>query len=116
MLSTVFRIYLIAVAFIFIVIVVRDVNRRKLLLQFSLSWLLLSVIMIVVAVFPVIATFVADIVRVQEPSNFVFAFGLFVLLFISFKSTARMSKITADLRAVIQHEAIDRFLMEKNKD
>ncbi len=113
MLSGVLRVCLILVALFFILLVIRRVNQRKLLLQHSLLWLVLSALMIVVAIFPGIAVFFTRLVHIKEPSNFVYACGLFVLLFISFDLTGKISKQTSYLRSVIQSEAIDRFMMEK---
>lgn len=107
------RICLIFIALVFIVMVIRNINQRKLLLQYSLSWLLLSLSMITVALFPQIASFLSDLVKIKEPSNFVYAAGLFVLLFMTFNFTGKVSKQTVMLRTLIQQEAIDRYFIEE---
>ena len=71
MLSMSLRISLIIVAIVFIVIVINNVGRKKLLLQYSLSWLIIAVGMIMFAVFPKIEVMLSKAVNVKEPSNFV---------------------------------------------
>ncbi len=109
------RICLILIALVFIFMVIRNVNQRKLLLQYSLSWLLLSLAMIAFALFPQIASFFSQLIKIKEPSNFVYAVGLFVLLFMTFDFTGKVSKQSVYLRTLIQQEAINRHLIEENK-
>ena len=109
------RICLILVALIFILMVIRNVNRRRFLLQYSLSWLFLSLTMIMFAFFPQIAFFLSRLIMIKEPSNFVYAVGLFVLLFTTFDFTGKVSKQSVYLRTLIQQEAISRYLIGENK-
>lgn len=114
MLSLAIRIALILTATIFILMVIHNVNRRRLLLKYSLSWLLIAPAMILVALFPEIASFLAKLLQVEAPSNLIYMVGFFLLLFFSLLITVRLSKQSSDLREVIQQQAIDRFIMEQH--
>lgn len=113
MLSMSLRISLIIVAIVFIVIVINNVGRKKLLLQYSLSWLIIAVGMIMFAVFPKIAVMLSKAVNVKEPSNFVYAVGLLILLYLLLGLTRRVSKQNAEMRNLVQYNAINRFLSDK---
>lgn len=110
MLSMLLRVELLVVALFFIVMVIRNVNKKKLLLQYSLVWLVLAIAMIIAALFPQIAVSLTA-AGIAQPSNFVYAVGLFVLLFIAFNFTAKLSKQSSDIRNLTEQEAIDRFLL-----
>lgn len=111
MLSMLLRVELLVVALFFIVMVIRNVNKKKLLLQYSLVWLVLAIAMIIAALFPQIAVSLTAAAGIAQPSNFVYAVGLFVLLFIAFNFTAKLSKQSSDIRNLTEQEAIDRFLL-----
>lgn len=115
MLSPVLRIALILTAGIFILMVLHHVKQRRLLLKYSLSWLVISLGMILAAVFPRLASLAAGLVQIETPSNLIYLVGLFVLLFLSLRITLRLSKQTSDLREMIQQQAIDRFLLENRQ-
>ncbi|MBP1736278.1 MAG: hypothetical protein H6Q60_159 [Oscillospiraceae bacterium] len=114
MLSSWLRIELLVIAVFFIVTVICNVNRKKLLLQYSLIWLVLALGMIILAAFPVIASILTELADIEEPSNFIYAIGLFVLLFVSFHHTGKISKQSNEIRALIEQEAINRYLLERN--
>ena len=114
MLSASLRISLIIIAIIFITIVINNVARKKLLLQYSLSWLVIAAGMIIFAVFPKIAVMLSKLVHIKEPSNFVYAVGLLILLYLLMGLTGKVSKQSAEIRNLAQYDAINRFLSDKN--
>lgn len=111
MLSVLLRVELLIVALFFIVMVTRNVNKKKLLLQYSIVWLVLAIAMIIAALFPQIVIALTAAAGIAQPSNFVYAVGLFVLLFIAFNFTAKLSKQSNDIRNLTEQEAIDRFFL-----
>lgn len=66
------RIELIILAVAAIVFVVHTVNKRILLLKYSLIWLLISLVLIIAACFPKIAFSVTALVGIETPSNLIF--------------------------------------------
>lgn len=111
MLSIHLRVELLVVALFFILMVIRNVNKKKLLLQYSLVWLAMAVAMIIAAVFPRTVVVLTAAAGIAQPSNFVYAVGLFVLLFIAFNFTAKLSKQSSEIRNLTEQEAIDRFFL-----
>lgn len=116
MISLNLRIFLILIPIVFISVVIRRINKKKLLLQYSLSWLLLSFAMTVTGIFPEIASYFSRVLRIKEPSNLVYAVGLFILLFLLFGLTCKLSVQTVQIKELVQNEAIDRFMREEGRD
>lgn len=99
---------LIAVALYFL-IVFRLLKQRNLNLKYTLLWLLSGVIMLVLAVFPQILSWLAVLVGVYDPTNALFAFMFFCVIIILMSLTAIVSKLNEKSKRVIQSLA----LMEK---
>ncbi len=113
MLSTILRVELIILAVVFIAIVIHKVNNRKLLMQYSLIWLFISLVMIVVAAFPQIVVTITQASGIETPSNLVYLIGIVGLMFISINLTAKISRQANDIRLLVQMNAIDTYLREK---
>ena len=80
------RIELIILAVAAIVFVVHTVNKRILLLKYSLIWLLISLVLIIAACFPKIAFSVTALVGIETPSNLIFGNTIIAgYLFFSFR-------------------------------
>lgn len=110
------RVEMIVLALAFIVIVFCTVNRKKLQMRYSLIWLLLSLALAVVAVFPQTAAWAASLAGIQTPANFIYLLGIFFLLILSFSLTVNLSKQADQLKRIVQVVSIDRFLRENRED
>ena len=109
----VLRIELIFFALLFMIFVVDKVNKRKLQLQFCVTWLLIAIALIVIAIFPQIVYFVASLSGIETSSNLVYLIGIISLIFILINMTLKVSKQSAEIRKLIQANAIKNFLEEK---
>lgn len=87
----------------------RRIQKRRLLLQYSLSWLSLLVALIVVAVFPSLLTTWSNILGIVSPINMVFFLGFCFSLLIIFGLTMAVSKMSEQIKELTQKIA----LMEK---
>ena len=109
------RIMLISIALLFLIISLLSVNRKRLQMHYSLIWIMVSIGMILLAVFPGILTWLMPILGIEIPANFVFLVGLFVLLVISFSLTVIVSKQSLKIRRLTQIFAIAQYLSEGDK-
>lgn len=112
----VLRIVLILISLIFIIFVIKKVNSGKLQTQFSLAWLLIATVIIIIAVFPQIMYFAADLLRIEASSNLVYLLAIIVLLFLLVNLTIKMSKYDNDIRCLIQNFGIEKFLKEQKDE
>ena len=110
--SIVLRIELIILALVFVALVFNAVNKRKLWLQYSLIWLLVSVGLLVTAFFPDILDWLADLMKIEVTSNLVYLIAIFILVVITFYLTKIVSKQSSQIKTLIQVCSIERYTNE----
>ncbi|WP_368286071.1 DUF2304 domain-containing protein [Enorma massiliensis] len=86
--------------------VVYLVSRERLLLKYSLLWLLLSIVILICAVFPGPLYSLASGLGFTLTSNFVFLLGLFFLMLIGLSLSVIVSKQTTSIKNLTQRLAI----------
>lgn len=119
--SIALRILLFAIAIVFLIEVFRLVSDGKLQLKYSLLWMLLSLILIICAIFPGIVSAFSNLLGFQTPSNFVFLVSIVGLLGICLSLTAIVSWQARDIRQLIQRvtlmqEDLDNLMRNNNVD
>ena len=100
--SWILRAELIVLAVVAIVVVIHAVNRRVLQLKYSLIWLLISLCLVVTALFPEIAFAVTALVGIETPSNLIFFLAIIALLGICFSLTIIVSHQESRIKRLIQ--------------
>lgn len=102
----VLQVFLIVCVLIFLAIIVHYLAKKKLNLRYSLVWLGTGLGMLVLAIFPQIATAVSGLVGIDTPVNTVFLFaGMFMLLII-FTLTIIVSHMNNQIYRLTQKQAI----------
>lgn len=119
--SIALRILLLAIAMVFLIEVFRLVSDGKLQLKYSLLWMLLSLILIICAIFPGIVSAFSGLLGFQTSSNFVFLVSIVGLLGICLSLTAIVSWQARDIRQLIQRvtlmqEDLDSLMRNNNVD
>lgn len=119
--SIALRILLLAIAMVFLIEVFRLVSDGKLQLKYSLLWMLLSLILIICAIFPGIVSAFSGLLGFQTSSNFVFLVSIVGLLGICLSLTAIVSWQARDIRQLIQRvtlmqEDLDNLMRNNNVD
>lgn len=99
----------------FFLYIIRLVTKKKLLLSYSLLWILLSFIVIAFALFPAPLFWLAGLFGIELPSNFVFIIAIICLLAISLSLSIIASKQTAYSKTLIQEVAILKKDLEEIK-
>ena len=110
------RIEMIVIAVVFMALVFRTVNRKKLKLQYSLLWLIISFGMIIVSFIPQVAMWFASLMRIQTTSNLILFLGLVALLAITFSLTIILSKQSERVKQLIQTISIQNYLQEEREE
>lgn len=81
--NIVLQIFLIICLFIFLLIIIRFLSKKRLNLKYTLIWLLSDFIMLAVVIFPNIVNYIGNIIGIVAPVNTIFLFsGLFSILII----------------------------------
>lgn len=97
---------LIAGVLFFLIVIIALIKREQLNLKYTLLWLFTGIGMLLVAVVPKIATFVAKMMGVETPSNAVFIMGGLFMLLILLSLTSIVSTQMLRIRRLTQTQAI----------
>ena len=106
------RIKLIAVAILFMVIVFRAVNKKRLQMKYSVIWVIISAGMISVAFFPQIVSVLIVLLGIETPANFVYLVGLLAAMTLCFSLTITVSKQSEEIKRLTQEISIEKHKRE----
>lgn len=82
------------------------VYQRKLDLQYSLTWFLLVIGLVVVVIFPQILTILSELLGIQTPINMIFFLGFLFILLLLFRLTILCGKMANEIKRLSQEVAI----------
>lgn len=86
------RVELIALAFIFFIVIVKSVNKRKMQLKYCFHWLFAAAVMVIIALFPEIVYVLTEYLGIETPSNLIFLAALIWLISMNLSLTIIVSK------------------------
>ena len=96
---------LIASIFTFLYIV-RKLRKSQLQVMDTVFWIVLATILIVLSIFPQIAYWIANILGIQSPVNFIFLLIIFMLMIRNFLLTIKVSQLEDKLKSLVEELAI----------
>ncbi len=105
--SVALRILLIVVSVMNTLNILRRIRKSKLQIEYSIFWLLFSMVLIVISVFPQIVIKLAQLIGFQSPANMVFLLVIFALMFKSFQSTLEISQLQYKIEELTQKIALE---------
>ena len=111
-----FRILLILVAFLTSGSILRKIRREKVQIQYSIFWILFSILLIVLAIFPMILIRLARALGMGSPANLVFLIIIFLLLVKSFNQTVEISALEVKLKELTQRIALKEEEQEQSSE
>ena len=104
------RIEMIVMAVLVVFIIIHNVNRKRLRIQYSFVWLLIALSLLAVAFFPGI------VMSIETPVNLIYLLGIFALLLITFYQTLVISRQADRITRLTQIVSIEKFLAEREKE
>lgn len=104
--SIALRICLVALSIISLFYIIRKIRYSKMQIEYTLFWIVLSIIMILMAVFPQIVYWITWVVGIASPANMVYLFIIGILLVKVFMMTIEISNLESKLQALIQEVGI----------
>ena len=114
--SVVLRVVLIVVSVIVVFFAMRKIRKAQLNIDDSIFWILFSLILLVVSIFPQIAIWAAGLLGIESPANFVFLFMIFVVLVKLFQLAIDLSVLTHRLNRLAQKISLNRYDDTEKKD
>ncbi|MFI5607207.1 DUF2304 domain-containing protein [Amycolatopsis sp. NPDC051903] len=109
------RVLSIVVACLVLFVVVEMMRRRKLREKYAGVWLVVAVGVVVLAVIPQAAEFLAKITGVQTPSNFVFLLAGVVLALVALHLSTEVGHLEEEVRTAVEETALLRCELEDSK-
>ena len=95
---------------------VDQIKQKKLKLQYTLTWMLLLLFILIVTVFPEILGFVANIMGIALLINMIFFFGFLFTLVIIYRLTMAVSKQSEEIKFLTQKVALlEKEINDKHK-
>ena len=104
--SVALRVSLFLCSLLVLFFVMRRIKKAGLEISDSIFWLFLSLVLIVIAVFPQIAYWASDLLGFSAPVNFIFFCGIIVLLVRTFAQDQKICMLKKKLTALVQNEAL----------
>ena len=114
------QVILICALVVIFILLVNAVKKNKLDIKYSLGWLVLVVVLIVLTCFKELLEILADVLGIASPVNMLFLCGFVVALLIIYTLTVALSKISNRVRRLAQEIAflskeIDGLKVENEK-
>jgi hypothetical protein len=100
------RIAMLALAILFLFVVMRFVSRGRLQLKYALMWLVFAILVIIAAVFPDVVGFFSYLLGFHLSSNMVLLAGLVAALALCFSLTVIVSWQSRDLRTLVSRVSL----------
>lgn len=114
--TTILRIVLIIACFLTCCYALHKIRKAQMQIEDSIFWILFSITLVIISIFPNIAYFLADLLGIGSPVNFVFLTVIFILIFKVFSMSIKMSQLEYKIKNLVQQIAIkNRELESRSK-
>lgn len=112
-----FNVYTISIVFsvTFLIVVIELVRKNKLQERYSLLWIFMSIILLVLSSTPIIINTLAAWVDIKNPPSMLFLFGLVYLLIYNLHITTVISKQSDKITRLTQEIALLKQQKEDQK-
>lgn len=95
--------------------VINKIRKAQIQLQDSLFWLFLSVVFVVMGLFPQTVYFLTRLMGFQAPVNLIFLVMIFILLIKVFLTSIKISQLENKLDTLVQELAVSENLKDEEK-
>ncbi len=100
------RIALVIVSFALLVFIIRGIKKSRFEIADSIYWFFISALVLFTALVPGVAYIVSSLLKIESPSNFVFACGIVLLLVRTFRQEQKIASLRQKLTTLTQEEAL----------
>ena len=105
--SLALRIVLIIAAVATAVFLLRSVKRSKMRIEDTIFWILITIVILIMAIFPGIVSALSGLLGFMAPVNCVFLFFIFILLLKCYTLSRHTSELEVKVKELTQKIAID---------
>lgn len=100
------NIYFIIIAIVCILYVVSEVRKKRFSIKESFWWFAASISMLIIATFPNVIKFLAEIFGVEYPPSLLFVFCIIFLTFINFRNSKKIAEQQEKITELAQQVSI----------
>ena len=100
------RLFILAGATLIFATILRYIRKRRILMSDATSWVCISVLLFLIAVFPRVGTWASGKLGFQSPANFVFLIVTGLLVVKTFRDSAKMSIMRHKIEELAQEVAL----------
>jgi hypothetical protein len=88
-------------------------RRHKLREKYAIFWVFLSVLIVIVAIFPATLIWAAKVTGVEVPSNLLFFVASLVLLAVNVQLSSEVGRLEERVRTLAEEMGLQRLVLEK---
>ena len=114
MMSEVFRIALIIVSVLTCAYVFRKIRKSQMRIEDTIFWIGFCLGVVVLSIFPQIASVMTDLLGMEAPVNFVFLAFIFILIMKNFMMSVKISQLEEKLGNLAQRHELDNHDIRKS--
>ncbi len=113
--SLILRICLIIASVLTMGLMIHKIRSSKVQIEDAIYWVIFSIALIVLSVFPQIVYLLSDLLGVESPANLIFLLVIFALLVKVFTLSVRLSQLETRIKELAQKLAISQVEQEENR-
>ena len=98
-----------------LVLILRRVRHAKVQIEDTIFWLMFSAALLILALFPGIAYWAANLLGFMSPINFVYVVIIFLLLAKQFFMSIKLSQLDSKVRILTEQVALNEEKVEREK-
>ena len=91
---------------LYFAIIIYLLRKRKLLLKYTLLWILTGIIMLILVIFPKIMDYVIRLIGIKDLTNGLFMIAIFFVIIILMSITSIASNLRVQNKAMVQKVAL----------
>lgn len=97
-------------------VLINLIRKYTLELKYSILWFVVTIVSIILSMFPKLFTYISHIMGIELPVNALFLLTLLGIIMIMFSLTLEVSKSTIKIKELSQEVGILRYELEKMKE
>lgn len=115
MMTPLFRIVLVIVCVGTFAVLISKIRKSKVSIEEAVFWILLSLMFVIFALFPVVPDTLAALLGIYSTANFLFLFTIFILLIKMFSMSMQIGILEEKIKSLVQELAL-RDKSERDKE
>lgn len=114
--SLTIQVFLIIVTISIFIFLIRDVKKGKLRTEYALMWILFSLGLVIISIFPQLVFYVSRILGIASPSNAAFLVVIMFLIILVYNLFSKVSTLEERVKNLVHEVAIQKKEIDDQKN